>query len=323
MQTEIQTPPKPDAEAQVDEPMDIEGKEEFAQLVQKVRNPERQRMTTVDLDLAKRMALMYGKGPKKRDPYPEESEYYLHCIRKYNLDPMQRQICAVWRFDKAAGDEVMQVQTQIDGYRVIAARTTQYAGSDDPIFDADDTGNIHSCTQTVWRIVHNVRCPFTATAYWKEYKPSAGFMWDKMPHTMIAKCAEALALRKAFPADLGGLYIDAEMEQAGQMSPPVDAPVASQDAPTAPTRKQRQNTPPMDYAGLWAKWLGMAKARRDEGDEGWADLDATRPSRFKAYVCSVMQQDVPDPSKLEPDEIAKVLADLEANADPRVLDHRN
>jgi len=316
--------PGQDADTQ-QEPIDGNGREAFAKLIEKARTPERQRMTPTDLDLAKRMALMYGKGPKNRDPYPEESEYYLHCIRKYNLDPMQRQICAVWRYDKAAQDEVMTVQTQIDGYRVIAARTGQYAGSDDPVFTLDDNGRIISCTQTVWRIVKNVRCPFTATAYWKEYKPAAGFMWDRMEHCMIAKCAEALALRKAFPADLGGLYIDAEMEQAQVVSPPVDAPLADKRAPTAPTRRERQNgngNGEPTIRAAWSKWLGLATAARDKGDPSFADLDTFKAAWFKQFVASVLGHDVPDPNTLDASELGRVLADLNAKGDPRSTEER-
>jgi hypothetical protein len=66
---------------------------------------------------------------------------------------------------------------------------------------------------TVRKIVGGQLGSFTASARWDEYAAGSP-MWNKMPHTMLAKCAEALALRKAFPEELSGMYTDAEMDQA-------------------------------------------------------------------------------------------------------------
>jgi len=330
-ETQQETPPVEEQQAPVEQASD------FQALIAKARADKPQRMTPTDLELAKRMTLMYGRGPKKRWPYDAEVEYYLHCIRKYNLDPMQRQICAVWRWDKNAGepdkdgqvhgDEVMTVQTQIDGFRVLAARTGQYAGSDDPLFEYDDGGKIVKCTKTVWRIVKGVRCPFTATAYWKEYKPAAGFMWDRMEHCMISKCAEALALRTAFPADLGGLYVDAEMEQ-GNMTPPADAPMAAPDAPTAPRRADREQpaqTPPLTFGSVYGHWQGLVKARIAAGDTTWPNFDKDGKRRggwFRTYLQSIVARDVPDPRELPVEDLQKLMADMEKNSDPRPFDQR-
>jgi hypothetical protein len=65
-------------------------------------------------------------------------------------------------------------------------------------------------------MVQGQRCPFVAAAYWDEYCPAQGQdkMWQKMPRTMLSKCAEALAIRKAFSTKLGGVYTADEMQQA-------------------------------------------------------------------------------------------------------------
>jgi hypothetical protein len=67
----------------------------------------------------------------------------------------------------------------------------------------------------VYRLTQGQRFAYTATARWSEYKPDQNdFMWRKMPHTMLGKCAEALALRKGFPRQLAGLYAKEELDQA-------------------------------------------------------------------------------------------------------------
>ncbi|RYG44827.1 phage recombination protein Bet [bacterium] len=157
----------------------------------------------------------------------DELELFLHMAKRAGLDPLARQI----HFVKRRGRGVVQVG--IDGLRLTADRTGLYAGNDDAEFmGITDGGYPAKAKVTVYKLVGSQRCPFSATARWDEYYPGdeQGFMWRKMPHTMLAKCAEALALRKAFPADLSGLYIHEEMEQAGaaahsiEMSEAVEAP---------------------------------------------------------------------------------------------------
>lgn len=144
------------------------------------------------------------------------------------LSPFSKQIHLIPRKDWNSGQTRYTFQTSIDGYRTIAERTGVYAGNDDYRFDNGKTeydllrDNIKqpiTATATVHKIVGGVRCPFSATARWEEYFPGEkmGFMWKKMPFLMLGKCAEALALRKAFPEALGGLYTDDEMKQADKI----------------------------------------------------------------------------------------------------------
>ena len=153
------------------------------------------------------------------DATDDELKLFLHVANKSGLDPLARQIYFIKRGGK------MTIMTAIDGFRAIADRTGQYIGSSDPIFE--DNGSIPAkATVTVNKVVSGVVGNFTATARWDEYYPgkSQGFMWDKMPHTMLGKCAEALALRKAFPAQLSGLYTGDEMDQAQNDGKPNNDP---------------------------------------------------------------------------------------------------
>lgn len=172
----------------------------------------------------------------------DELMMFLHVCKKSKLDPFMRQIHFVKRGGKAT------IQVGIDGYRAIAERTGAYAGSDEPIYEYfDDTKQLVKATVRVYKLINNVRYAFSASAHWDEYKPQAGqdFMWQKMPHVMLGKVAEALALRKAFPNDLSGLYTQEEMAQAGS-NPPQDELTYHSEENALPEPSQEATKPTVE-----------------------------------------------------------------------------
>ncbi len=162
----------------------------------------------------------------------DELKLFLYTAKRTGLDPLTKQIHFVKRGFQ------MTVQTGIDGYRAIAERTGQLGGIDDAVYDTDNSDDPlvehpNKASVTVYRFVNGQRVSFTASARWTEYAPNdkMGFMWKKMPYLMLGKCAEALALRKAFPNDLTGLYTNEEMQQA-------DSPVETQPKPSYTSKSQ-------------------------------------------------------------------------------------
>lgn len=166
------------------------------------------------------------KATVARGASDNELKLFLYTANRTGLDPLTKQIHfikrRVWNSQQQAYDEVGTIQTGIDGYRVVAARNG-LAGIEDAVFDSEDGKHPNKATVCVYRLVNGTRVPFTASARWNEYvqakkdgTPIA--MWAKMPYLMLAKVAEALALRKAFPNDLSGVYTNEEMSQA-------DAPI--------------------------------------------------------------------------------------------------
>lgn len=155
-------------------------------------------------------------APKATD---NELQLFLYQCKRTGLDPLTRQIYAIHRWNGTQKKEVMNIQTSIDGFRVIAERSGDYAGQDEPKFDVDNNGKLISCKVTVYRFRGETRYPAAVgVAFWDEYKQTDKEgkvigLWAKMPKTMLAKVAEALALRKAYPQDLSGLYTGDEMAQ--------------------------------------------------------------------------------------------------------------
>lgn len=156
----------------------------------------------------------------------QEVELFLHVCKKTGLDPMMKQIYPVKRWSSAERKEVMSCQTSIDGFRLIAERTGRYSPGREPTYSYNDKNELVSATAYVKKMTpdgtwHEV----AAAAFFDEYaqrKKEGGLsqFWEKMPHVMLAKCAESLALRKAFPADLSGIYTTDEMDQASEPAIP-------------------------------------------------------------------------------------------------------
>lgn len=159
------------------------------------------------------------KSVVAKDATDDELKLFLYQAQRTGLDPLAKQLYFQKHRNNKTGKDQMTIITAIDGYRLIAARTGLHAGTDDPVFDDEDKPS--KASVTVYKLVGGIRAPFTATARWNEYVPQHNFMWNKMPCLMLGKCAEALALRKAFPAELSGLYVAEEMHQAEDDPKPV------------------------------------------------------------------------------------------------------
>lgn len=155
--------------------------------------------------------------------------------RAKGLDPIRGDVHLVPRRQKDGQNWRLRIieQISIDKLRSRAAESGLYAGQDLPEHGPmlehqfekkrqDGTAYAKGVIRypewsqvTVYKIVQGRRCPFAARVYWMESYPGdkGGDMWQQRPIGQIDKCAEAQALRKAFPETLSGMYVQEEMQR--------------------------------------------------------------------------------------------------------------
>ena len=162
-----------------------------------------------------------------------EFDQFIHICKAVRLDPLRRQIYAFVFGKNNPQYRRMSVITGIDGYRAIAERTQNYRPDPQPPrITYDDAAKdpqknplgIVRAEITVFKFAHGAWFPVAGEAYWDEYAPfKDGILdpkkdnWRKMARVMISKCAEAQAIRRAWPDDFSGLEVEEEVDRRASL----------------------------------------------------------------------------------------------------------
>lgn len=252
-----------------------------------------------------------------------ELKLFGQVCQKTGLDPFSRQIYGIMRGQNVKQGnewkyvEKLSIQTSIDGFRLIAERSGRYGGQLGPLWCGQDgvwrdiwLASDYPSAAKVGVIRTDWKEPLWAVARWDSYVQTyrknnqdvVGAMWSRMPDVMLAKVAESLALRRAFPAELSGLYTSDEMAQADNERARV---VASESKP-AP----QQAAPSTIINGSVADAPPDKPTKRPATDEQRAQFDANwKKGMQAAAACGAGIPDAPGPDASKAD-LTKALAEF-------------
>lgn len=190
---------------------------------------------------------------------PADIALFFHQAARTGLDPFARQIYLINRGGKNT------IQVGIDGFRLIRDRKGNFQGQDEEWCGPDghwrdvwlETTPPAAARLSVY--VHGYARPVVGIALWSEYaqigrdgKPQS--VWASKPALMLAKCAEALALRKAYPQDLSGLYTTDEIPEAEQDQDGVYVTTTMRNTEPARTKPAPAKLPVRDKSEVFDEW---------------------------------------------------------------------
>jgi phage recombination protein Bet len=241
---------------------------------------------------------------------------FFHQAQRTGLDPFARQIYMIGRWSREGTKQT--IQTGIDGYRLIARRAVDKSGESFGYEDTRWCGQDGQWTD-VWlssqppaaaRVVvlrNGNRYP--ATALWSEYVQTVkdgapNTMWAKMGANQLAKCAEALALRKAFPQDLSGIYTSEEMGQAENIRPARAEQVRPQSIREAIGEPALRTEPQSKKLAILLR-----------------ELDMNDRTEALSYIGGIVGRDVDSTKTLTVAEASTVIDHLQKMADEANTDH--
>lgn len=175
----------------------------------------------------------------------DEFALFVSVCNKTGLDPFVKQIYPVKRWDSKAQREVMSIQVSIDGMRATADDSGDYEGQTPTYWCGDDGVWVDVWLKKEFPSAAKIgvykrgfREALWAIARFDSYVQTDKFgkptkFWSQMPDLMIGKCAEALALRKAFPSKLAKLYTSDEMGQATNSTDPDVSALKTAESPVS------------------------------------------------------------------------------------------
>lgn len=250
----------------------------------------------------------------------DELALYITVCNRKQLDPFSGQIHGVKRWDSESRTKVMRYQTGIDGFRIMAHRSGVFGGMDPIQWCADDG---------VWRDVWLARTapraakarvyrtdrerPIEVIAYWDMYvqvkqdgKPNQ--RWENGGPHMLAKCAEALAIRQAFPIECGGVYTDDELGRTDD-DDAIDAEIVDERRPADISPSARAFMGDADIETDKEKLKDLY--RRARNALRGADLDLVLAHITERGKNLTASETAPDPERDDPERMPSWDADFD------------